>query len=71
MTYSTRNLKELESFGTQVRMPPGMEARFGREALGCENVGFSYQRYAPASGRSPTATTCRRVVVIVSGGGRI
>jgi uncharacterized cupin superfamily protein len=58
-----------ERFG----LAPNMEARFGRNPLGLEGGGFSYQKLAP-NFRSPVAHRHKEqeeVYVVVSGGGRV
>jgi quercetin dioxygenase-like cupin family protein len=72
MTYSHGNLKELEDSAPKFGMPPGIEARFGRQALGCEQQGFSYQRYAPGFRTfAHRHKVQEEIVVILSGGGRM
>jgi uncharacterized cupin superfamily protein len=72
MTYSIGNAKELENAASKFGMPPGMEARFGRSALGCEQLGFSYQSYAPGFRTfAHKHKVQEEIVVILSGGGRM
>jgi uncharacterized cupin superfamily protein len=72
MTYSIGNLKELEDSAPKFGMPAGVEARFGRTALGCEQLGFSYQRYAPGFRTfAHRHHVQEEVVVVLSGGGRM
>jgi uncharacterized cupin superfamily protein len=72
MTHSTGNLKELENSAPKFGMPPGIEARFGRSALGCEQLGFSYQRYEPGFRTfAHRHKVQEEVVVIISGSGRM
>ena len=41
--YTIRNLKQVEDQAPKFGLSPGLEARFGREQLECENMGISYQ----------------------------
>ena len=72
--YTQMNLKDdVENAAERFGLAPGLEARFGRSALGLEGGGFSYQRYAP-NFRSPSSHRHERqeeAYVIVGGSGRI
>jgi len=71
--HAVRNLKELEDSAVQFGLSPQVEARFAREALGCEQSGLSYQRLAP-NFRQPFAQRHERqeeTYVVVGGSGRI
>jgi len=72
--YTHKNLKDdVENASERFGLAPDMEARFGRNALGVEGGGFSYQRYAPGF-RAPTAHrhgTQEEVYVVIAGGGRV
>ncbi len=74
MTGSTiKNLKEVEDAAPGFGLSPDLEARFARDPLECEQMGFSYQRLAP-NFRTPFGhkhNTQEEVYVIVSGGGRV
>jgi mannose-6-phosphate isomerase-like protein (cupin superfamily) len=72
--YTIKNLKEdVEDSATQFGMAPDLEARFARDALGCQKFGFSYQRLAPnarlAFGHHHKEQ--EEVYVIVDGSGRV
>jgi len=71
--YTIRNLKQVEDQAPKFGLSPGLEARFGREPLECENLGISYQRLAPGF-RTPFGHTHRQqeeVYVVLSGSARI
>jgi uncharacterized cupin superfamily protein len=71
--YAIANLRELDDMAVQYGLSPQIEARFAREALGCELTGVSYQRVAPNT-RHPLAHRHRRqeeIYVVLSGGGRV
>ena len=72
--YTHLNLKDdVENMSERFGLAPDMEARFGRNALGLEGGGFSYQRFAP-NFRPPSSHRHERqeeVYVIVGGSGRI
>src|SRR5918911_4041766 len=72
MGYALANLKELDDLAVQYGLSPDIEARFAREALGCEITGVSYQRVAP-NVRHPLAHKHGRqeeIYVVLAGGGR-
>jgi quercetin dioxygenase-like cupin family protein len=71
--YTVRNLKDVEDQAPKFGLSPNLEARFGREALESEQLGFSYQRLAPAF-RSPFGhrhVEQEEVYVLLGGSGRI
>jgi mannose-6-phosphate isomerase-like protein (cupin superfamily) len=68
-----RNIKEIDDAAAGFGLSPSLEARFGRDPLDCEQLGFSYQRLAPDF-RMPFAhkhNVQEEVYVVVSGGGRV
>ena len=72
--YTLLNLKDdVENMAERFGLAPDIEARFGRNALGLEGGGFSYQRLAP----NVTGSTAHRhreqeeVYVVLSGSGRV
>jgi uncharacterized cupin superfamily protein len=71
-TYTKLNIKDdLENSAERYGIE-GFEARFGRNALGLEQFGFSYQRFGP-SWRQPFGHVHREqeeVYLVVEGGGR-
>jgi mannose-6-phosphate isomerase-like protein (cupin superfamily) len=71
--HSVRNLKELEDSAVGFGLSPQLEARFAREALGCEQSGLSYQRLAPGVRQSFAHRHERQeeIYVVVSGSGRV
>lgn len=72
MTYTITNLKDIEDSAPKFGMAPNIEARFGRAALECEQLAFSYQRYAPGFRTfGHRHEVQEEVYVIVGGGGRI
>jgi uncharacterized cupin superfamily protein len=72
--YTQLNVKDdVENMSERFGLAPNMEARFGRNPLGLEGGGFSYQKLAP-NFRSPVAHRHKEqeeVYVVVSGGGRV
>jgi mannose-6-phosphate isomerase-like protein (cupin superfamily) len=71
--HTVRNLKELDDSAVQHGLSPDLEARFAREALGCEQSGLSYQRLAP-NFRQPFGHRHGKqeeTYVVVAGGGRV
>jgi mannose-6-phosphate isomerase-like protein (cupin superfamily) len=71
--YTIKNLKaDVEDMAPRFGMAPGMEARFARRPLGCEQLGLSYERLAP-NFRAPFGHTHGRqeeVYVLLSGSAR-
>ena len=45
--YTKKNLRDVEDQAPNFGMPPGIEARFARRALGGETLGLSLQTLAP------------------------
>ena len=45
--YTKKNLRDVEDQAPNFGMPPGIEARFARAALGGETLGLSLQTLAP------------------------
>jgi mannose-6-phosphate isomerase-like protein (cupin superfamily) len=71
--HDVRNLKELDDSAVRSGLSPDLEARFAREALGCEQSGLSYQRLAPTF-RQPFGHRHRQqeeTYVVVGGSGRV
>ena len=72
--YTHANLKDdVENASERFGLAPDMEARFGRNALGLQGGGFSYQKLA-AGFRAPFGhghETQEEVYVVVGGSGRI
>ncbi|HZQ81806.1 MAG TPA: cupin domain-containing protein [Gaiellaceae bacterium] len=72
--YTHLNLKDdVENMSEKFGLAPDLEARFGRNALGLQGGGFSYQRVAPDI-EAPFGhrhKTQEEVYVVISGGGRI
>jgi uncharacterized cupin superfamily protein len=72
--YTHLNLKDdVENMSEKFGLAPNMEARFGRNALGLEGGGFSYQQLAP-NFEAPfghSHKTQEEAYVIVSGSGRV
>lgn len=65
-------LRELEDDAVAGGFSDTMEARFARDALGCERIGLSLQRFKPGE-RAPIAhrhTRDEEVYVVVAGSGR-
>jgi uncharacterized cupin superfamily protein len=72
--YKHLNLKDdVENMSEKFGLAPNMEARFGRNALGLEGGGFSYQKLAPnfSSPFGHRHTTQEEAYVVVSGSGRV
>ena len=72
--YTLVNLKDdVENASEKFGLAPNMEARFGRDAMGLQGGGFSYQKLAP-NFEAPFGHRHERqeeVYVIVSGNGRV
>ena len=72
--YTIKNLKaDVEDMAPKFGMAPGMEARFARRPLECEQLGLSYERLAP-NFRAPFGHTHERqeeVYVLLSGSARV
>lgn len=70
--HTLRNLKEIEDSAVAFGFSPALEARFAREALGCERTGLSYQRLAPGAAH-PFAhrhAQDEEIYVVIGGSGR-
>jgi uncharacterized cupin superfamily protein len=67
------NLREVEDLAPQHGFSDTQEARFAREALGCEQVGLSLQRVKPERRQAFAHRhgEDEEVYVILAGGGRI
>ena len=67
------NLRDVENFAERFGLAPEREIRFGRNALGIEGGGFSYQKFAP--NLPPSAGHRHRAqeeaYVVIAGSGRI
>src|SRR5215218_3839099 len=73
MSYTIRNLKEVDNAAPRFGLAPNLEARFGRRALESEQLGVSYERLAP-SFRTPFGhrhSELEEVYVVLTGGGRV
>jgi gentisate 1,2-dioxygenase len=71
--YTLTNLRDVEDSAPRFGLAPALEARFAREALGCERIGLSLQRLAP-NARQPFGHRHREdeeVYVVVAGSGRV
>src|SRR5262245_21685679 len=72
--YTVKNLKQdVDDAAQKFGLSPNLEAHFGREPLGCSNVGVTYQRIAPGF-RVPFAhrhTEQEEVYVLVAGSARV
>ena len=67
------NLKDVEDLAPKFGFAPGLESRFPTSALGLENSGLSYQRFAP-NFRLPFGHRHKaqeEVYVFVDGSGRM
>ena len=73
-SYTIKNLRDdVDDMAPRFGMSPQLEARFARDALGCEKGGLSYQRFA-AGARAPFGHRHgeqEELYVIVSGSGRV
>lgn len=69
--YTVSNLKQVEDSAVEFGLSPELEARFAREALGCERTGLSYQRLAPDARMKFAHRHAKdeEVYVVLSGGG--
>jgi mannose-6-phosphate isomerase-like protein (cupin superfamily) len=71
--YTILNLRELEDMAPKFGLAPAIEARFARQALGCEKTGLSLQRVAPNT-RVPFGhrhAQQEELYVVLSGSGRV
>ena len=69
--YTVVNLREVEDAAPKFGMPPEIEARFPKRALGCKTGAVSLQRLAPGT-RSPFGHRHKRqeeLYVILEGSG--
>lgn len=72
--YTHLNLKDdVENMAERFGLAPDLEARFGRNALGLEGGGFSYQRLAPnvTGSMGHRHRTQEEVYIVLSGSGRV
>jgi mannose-6-phosphate isomerase-like protein (cupin superfamily) len=72
MSYTVKNLKEVDDSAVEHGLSPALEARFAREPLDAEQLGLSYQRLAPEE-RTPFAhkhAQQEEIYVVVGGSGR-
>jgi mannose-6-phosphate isomerase-like protein (cupin superfamily) len=72
VTYTIKNIKEIDDSAVQFGLSPNLEARFGRKPLHAEKSGFSYQRLAP-NFRQPFGHRHKdqeETYVVISGSGR-
>ena len=72
-TYSIKNLREVEDSAPKFGFSEMQEARFPREDLGCETVGFAFHRVKPGKrqGFAHRHENAEEVYVVLSGAGRI
>lgn len=71
-SHTLLNLMEIEDSAVAFGHAPALEARFARDALGCERTGLSYQRLAPGAAH-PFAhrhAEDEEIYVVVDGSGR-
>jgi uncharacterized cupin superfamily protein len=71
--YTIVNLREVENLAPKFGLPPEIEARFPKQALGCETGAASLQSLAPGT-RSPFGHRHKRqeeLYVVVKGGGSV
>jgi mannose-6-phosphate isomerase-like protein (cupin superfamily) len=71
--YTVKNLKEIEDSAVAGGLSPDLEARFARKPLEAEQLGLSYQRFAPGyrSTFGHTHEDQEEIYVILSGSGRL
>jgi len=71
--YTMKNLREVEDSAPKFGFGETQEARFSREALGCETIGFSYHVVKPGrrQGFAHRHENAEEVYVVVSGHGRL
>jgi mannose-6-phosphate isomerase-like protein (cupin superfamily) len=72
-TYSIKNLREVEDSAPKFGFSEMQEARFPREDLGCETVGFAFHRVKPGKrqGFAHRHENAEEVYVVLSGAGRV
>jgi mannose-6-phosphate isomerase-like protein (cupin superfamily) len=72
--YTRLNLRDdVENFAERYGLAPNLELRFGRNALGIEGGGFSYQKRAPnlASATGHRHQTQEEVYIVIAGSGQV
>ena len=71
--YTHLNLKQVDDMAPKFGLSPGLESRFARRALECEQSGMSYYKIAP-NFRTPFGhkhSEQEEIYVIISGSARI
>ena len=71
--YTHLNLKQVDDMAPKFGLSPGLESRFARQALDCEQSGMSYYKIAP-NFRTPFGhkhAEQEEIYVIISGSARI
>ena len=73
MSYAIKNLREVKDSAPEFGFSERQEARFPREDLGCETVGFAFHRVKPGKrqGFAHRHENAEEVYVVLSGAGRI
>jgi len=72
--YTRLNLRDdVANFAERFGLAPDLELRFGRDALGIEGGGFSYQNRAPnlVSTTGHRHKTQEEVYIVIAGSGRV
>ncbi|MHB1570760.1 MAG: cupin domain-containing protein [Solirubrobacteraceae bacterium] len=73
MTYTKKNLREVEDSATKYGLSDTQEARFPREDLGLEQTGFNYLVIKPGKreGFAHRHREAEEVYVVLSGSGQV
>jgi len=73
MSYTIINLSEAEDRAAGTPMAELQEARFPREALGCEHTGLAYHRIKPGARQAfgHRHKQAEEICVVMSGSGRV
>jgi mannose-6-phosphate isomerase-like protein (cupin superfamily) len=73
MSYAIKNLREVEDSAPKFGFSETQEARFPREDLGCETVGFAFHVVKPGKrqGFAHRHENAEEVYVVLSGKGRV
>lgn len=71
--YTIKNVKDVEDSAPKFGLSPNVEARFARDDLDAEQLGVSYQRYAPNFRHvfGHRHKTHEEIYAVVGGSGRI
>ena len=73
VSYTIKNLRDVKDSAPEFGFSEMQEARFPREDLGCETVGFAFHRVKPGKrqGFAHRHENAEEVYVVLSGTGRV